>query len=141
MDLTEKLKMPACSKWNELAKIKPERFQFVLVNTQYCRYPAQTACWNGMEFRSTDNGRYKNITHWAEINDLGQKILPYHEDDKIKALRISIDQIQSSFDVIRSFNYGSVEDDLSLIFESIGSDTSHLEMIYKHLLNPPKDNE
>lgn len=72
--LKEKLRKPACSKWNKLARIKPERFQYVLVNTQYCKYPAQVAQWNGVKFISTDNGNYLNITHWAEINDLGQNI-------------------------------------------------------------------
>lgn len=123
MDLKEKRKKPACSKWNELAIKKPELFSFVLVNTQYCRYPAQTAFWNGFEFRSTDNGKYRNITHWAEINDLGQKINVLQLDD-YNLLLTSIECLEESFEIIRPFKINN--ENISLYFDRIGFHISNL---------------
>lgn len=122
--IEEKLKKPACSKWNELAKIKPEIFQYVLVNTQYCRYPAQVAMWNGIRFKSTDNGNYLNITHWAEINDLRQKISRFIETDKIKLIQLSIDHLEKSFDVVRGLEFEN--ENISEYYDQIGLQVSNI---------------
>jgi len=121
--MEDKLKMPACSKWNELAILKPKLFSFVLVNTQYCRYPAQTAFWNGFEFRSTDNGKYGNITHWAEINDLGQKIKEIELDD-YNLLLTSIECLEKSFEIIRIAKMKN--ENISMYYERIGFHISNL---------------
>lgn len=74
MKLNEKLKKPACSKWVELANKSPKKGQYVLVDTKYCKFPAQTALWTGLKFISTDRDRsdIHNVVYWAEINDLHQ---------------------------------------------------------------------
>jgi len=57
--------------WIDIKERTPNRGQYVLVQTKYCKYPATVAIWSGSWFNSVDNIKIENTenVYWAEISN------------------------------------------------------------------------
>lgn len=105
-ELKNRVGKPACSIWFDLKKVKPKMYDWVLVNTQYCTYPATIAKWNGIEFKSSDGGNFGNITHWANVNDLGMSIKPiYNENEEKDRLNLVFELLEKVLELSDTFKY------------------------------------
>jgi hypothetical protein len=55
-------------KWNNVEDIMPNKNEYVLVHTPFCKYKVATAFWNGVEWRSADNkDEVWNVQYWKEL--------------------------------------------------------------------------
>lgn len=111
--------------WIDIKEKKPKRYQYVLVETKYCKYPATVAIWNGVFFKSVDNvtiGNSENI-FWAEITDTPECRDVENETDFFH-LKQAIEQIDESFVSVRRMK--NADENVSMIFEGIGFNRSCL---------------
>lgn len=132
-ELTKRLKEPACSKYFDFEIDKPEKLKYILVNTQFCRYPAEVAFYNGVTFKGLYGNEIYNVTHWAEINDLGVTKKSVQLSD-IEYLELSIEYLKESFTAVRCCKIK--DEDIELNFERIGFHISNLIEIKDKLIPP-----
>jgi hypothetical protein len=56
------------SNWHQIKDMMPEKNQYVLVETRFCKYPFITAYFNGLDWiNADDKTKLINTRYWAEI--------------------------------------------------------------------------
>ena len=61
-------------KWFHVSELLPQRNEYVLAYTPFCRYKCAVAFWNGVTWRSADNkSEVWNINYWQYLPKLPDK--------------------------------------------------------------------
>lgn len=54
--------------WNDAAEVMPEKKEYVLVETRFCKYPFITGYFNGLNWINCDDKAIiKNVRYWARV--------------------------------------------------------------------------
>lgn len=56
------------TKWQNVNFSMPQSHKYVLIHTPYCKYKCSVGFWNGVEWKSADNGDIiSNVELWQEL--------------------------------------------------------------------------
>lgn len=58
----------ATSEWIKVTDLMPEKNQYVLIQTPFCKHPATVGFYNGIEWKAADmKTTIENVFYWAKI--------------------------------------------------------------------------
>ena len=59
--------------WENVKNKMPNRNEYVLVHTPFCKYKCAVAFWNGVDWRSADDKTAVwNINNWMKLPDVSK---------------------------------------------------------------------